>query len=501
MPSLTELKSKWFIDLSDSSGFPPKGRYPTPSGSGLVALQPHTDGNRVLLRIDGQNYMREWNLSLTAVSGTPDTELYHAGWRFENVRTLGDTNTTSGALDQVTTVQAAGNTTPYIVLSRHAAGIQPNSLSVARLRTPPNSVWTAVLDNRFPVAGSNHFKYVCFKKPTNPKALVGSIDISTTRWDTTSHSPTDPDRPNPPTHDVGIMVEGPVVADIERSFRNRWNDSTRTFGLEPLLPPLARITTPISTPAAVGTHSVQVLHTYGRTSTFYGYSWSPTGEFTVWASYLKAIRQASNYIYIEDQYFLPFDYPPCFRRTGRARDTDIIYQLGEAIKRGVKVAVLVPQTSEDSTRVYQVYQRDLGVRYLQGIAAAHPGDFVIAYLHNGTTNVYVHAKLMLVDDEFTLVGSANIGQRSMTFDGELQLGVIDQAEQFTRDFRNALWEEHLQINIPNDPNAAYTLFKNRTNGNQGRVRRYTPIPASTSAPIGHGRAIRNLIDPYGGPPR
>src|SRR5207245_2544844 len=115
-----------------------------------------------------------------------------------------------------------------------------------------------------------------------------------------------------------------------------------------LLPPLPLLTGPDSPPNPVpgGTHSVQVLTTYGITSRVYGYSWAPVGDFTIWASYLNAIKKASTYIYIEDQYFYPFDWPPCFTRTGVAQSTDLIYQLGQAIGRGVQVLVIVPAKSE-----------------------------------------------------------------------------------------------------------------------------------------------------------
>jgi phosphatidylserine/phosphatidylglycerophosphate/cardiolipin synthase-like enzyme len=307
------------------------------------------------------------------------------------------------------------------------------------------------------------------------------------------------------------MIVGPAVVDVEKTFRDRWNDSTRHLGLEPVLHEQPLITTPYAAAPAAGTHSVQVLRTYGITSKTFGYSWSPTGEFTVWASYLNAIRRAARYIYIEDQYFLPFDWPPCYSRSGPARDTDLIYQLGEAMKRGVTVIVVTPSNTDDSTHLYQKYQRDLGVNYLAGVkAAGAAGDIIVAALKHGTTDVYVHSKLMIVDDEFVLIGSTNVGQRSMTHDSELHIGVVDSAGTFARALRTAIWHEHTDRDPAalEDPVAAIARFRDDVAASAGHLKPYPvnpldvypAVPGSRSPPIGHVELLRLLIDPYAGPP-
>ena len=48
-----------------------------------------------------------------------------------------------------------------------------------------HGIWTACLDNRFPPGGSNHQKVVVFKSGGGGTAVLGSIDISKTRWDDT----------------------------------------------------------------------------------------------------------------------------------------------------------------------------------------------------------------------------------------------------------------------------------------------------------------------------
>ncbi len=189
---------------------------------------------------------------------------------------------------------------------------------------------------------------------------------------------------------------------------------------------------------------------------------------------------------------------------------DIVYQLGEAMRRGVNVAVVTPSNAEDSTHVYQKYQRDIGVNYLKSVrAAGSAGDVVVASLQNGTSDVYVHSKLMLVDDEFLLIGTTNVGQRSMTHDGEIHIGVVDANEDFAREYRKALWAEHTgrAASALDDPTAAFALFKADMAASAGHLKPYPADPLSvyppaagtTAPPRGHGAFIRNLIDPYAGP--
>ena len=64
--------------------------------------------------------------------------------------------------------------------------------------------------------------------------------------------------------------------------------------------------------------------------------------------------------------------------------------------------------------------------------------------------IYVHSKMMIVDDTYIIIGSANINQRSMagTRDTEIAVGcfqpnLMNQGE--VRKFRLSLWAEHLKV--------------------------------------------------------
>jgi phosphatidylserine/phosphatidylglycerophosphate/cardiolipin synthase-like enzyme len=508
MPSLHELKSRWFIPMDGShlDGIPCRRM---PSG-GANPLSVSTDGNTVTPLIDGKEYMRTWREGLLALHRESNAEFYHAGWRFEGLKTLGATAPGSDAVEDVSHAKREGVST-YVLACCNLGCIRFNQPSLRRLRL--QGVRTAYLDSRFPLWGSNHQKFAIMKSSTAASVVLGSVDIAKTRWDSSEHLAVNPDRDpkyGKQTHETAVHIEGPAVTDVERTFRERWNDSTRTLGLQPILSTKPLITTAFSSFPGRGTHSVQVLRTYGITAAAIGYSWSPVGEFTVWASYLNALKRASSYIYIEDQYFLPFDWPPCHARTGLARDTDIVYQLGEAMKRGVNVIVVTPNTATSVWRRHLTYHRDVGVNYLRSVrAGGSPGDIVVASLRCDGSDIYVHSKLMIVDDEFISIGSANVGQRSMTCDSELHVGIVDEANVLAKEFRMKLWEEHtgLPAESLSDPDVAFDIFRTSVDECHGNLRPYPvnplsvypPNTTSTPPPPRQASIIRRGIDPYAGP--
>lgn len=54
--------------------------------------------------------------------------------------------------------------------------------------------------------------------------------------------------------------------------------------------------------------------------------------------------------------------------------------------------------------------------------------------------IYIHAKLLLVDDGFMTLGSANLNQRSMAVDSEINIATNDAA--LARNLRNRVWMQH-----------------------------------------------------------
>jgi phosphatidylserine/phosphatidylglycerophosphate/cardiolipin synthase-like enzyme len=83
---------------------------------------------------------------------------------------------------------------------------------------------------------------------------------------------------------------------------------------------------------------------------------------------------------------------------------------------------------------------------------------------------YVHAKVMIIDDVFVSIGTANLNRRGFLHDGEIQAFAIPQqlaaaTDNPARALRTALWAEHLGIApemgaaVLRDPLAAFELFR------------------------------------------
>lgn len=500
MPSLQTLKDKWFLDIALKGQFPPQTRHP---GS---QLQPHTDGNLVEPVIDGAPLMAEFYRRTQAIinaSNPSDHELWLAQWKLTPVQLLGETNPVTDAETQVLNVAKSGAGV-YFLGSGHTGQIQATTTFAKKLLAAGGY---GACDKRLPLYGSQHQKFYIFRGPDNAwLALLGSADFNYSRWDAPGHAADNPDRSplgEGPSHDASVRVQGPAVHDIALTFTERWNDApARTF------PPInsAISTEFLNTPIPPqGPHSVQVLRTYGIRQSR-AYSWSSQGEFTVWAAYLKAIKNAAHYIYIEDQYFYPFDEPPAFAApAGNRRNSDIVYQLGEALKRGVDVIVLVPSRkgNKSPTVPAQLHARSKAAAYLQHISQteAGAGRFLICCLGAGDVDPVIHSKLMLIDDEFTLLGSANVCRRSMTNDAEIHLGIVDAENHFTRNLRQALWQEHLDLTTPDaifNYHTGFDYFQTRAVNQTGRLRLWPP--QGGRGPRLYHLAMR-FIDPYQGPKR
>jgi phosphatidylserine/phosphatidylglycerophosphate/cardiolipin synthase-like enzyme len=497
MTSLDELKRKWFIDTADEQAFPPQTRHP---GSQVAD---HTDGNLVTPLIDGSNIMGYFEDRLAELlAGDPgQARIWLAAMGIEPVEFKGQG---SGSKDAITAMLEAADAGVQIsFLASGQGNLAMASKKFAQQLAERGS--QGAVDKRFPFASGHHQKFnITYRPPGDWQAVVGSADFFFARWDDPDHAPENPARPKGPTHDLAALVKGPATTDILWTFSERWNDLGTSNRTTPTITqPLAE--TADDLPAEVGTHSVQVLRTYPLVTNGRGFSWSDQGEFTIWAAYLQAIKQAQTTIYIEDQYLYPFGDPPfIYGPDSVQRQTDYVYQLGLALKRGVDVVALVPGRNDSLPKHYENQQRRRATEYLEEIARSTPGAgrFVVAKLNRGGTDVTVHSKVMLVDDELALIGTHNICQRSIAYISEIHLGIVDAENRFVRDLRAALWQEHLELDQPDslfDPREAAGLFQENAAEGQGRLISYPCQRFPREAP--YRFLMNHIIDPYAGPER
>jgi phosphatidylserine/phosphatidylglycerophosphate/cardiolipin synthase-like enzyme len=212
------------------------------------------------------------------------------------------------SIDMMDALQAIDPTiatwTPY------PASLRDNPLVLP----PPFKILGNILDDISHI-GVYHQKYVNILTSDGKHiAYLGGIDINSDRLDTSLH------RAVHPFHDVQVKVTGPAVADVIRSYAER-----ATYHNAPISIPIPDAGTIHQT----GSHLVQIARTYFKAepgSLTTPFSFAPNGESTSVRSIIAAIRQARDYIYIEDQYFTPPD--------------DYINELLAAASRGVRALMI-----------------------------------------------------------------------------------------------------------------------------------------------------------------
>jgi phosphatidylserine/phosphatidylglycerophosphate/cardiolipin synthase-like enzyme len=321
-----------------------------------------------------------------------------------------------------------------------------------------------VADQRVRRFGSHHQKLLVVHTPNRTGrclAFVGGIDLSRGRHDTPEHlgdrDPVRIDRrygPHPPWHDLQLELQGPAVLDVDLTFRERWEDRTppdhrnplramwRRLSREPRRLELLQRRLP---PPTVGSHAVQVLRTYParrRASPF-----APDGERSIARAYLKALARARALVYIEDQYLW-----------GRL----VAQALATALRAApeLRMIIVVPRHPDRDGRISGRAARAAQWRAIEHLRRAGGPRVAVYDLENEQgTPIYIHAKAVVIDDVWAMVGSANLNRRSWTHDSEVACAVVDQrldlrepadpaglgdrARVFARQLRLRLWREHL----------------------------------------------------------
>jgi phosphatidylserine/phosphatidylglycerophosphate/cardiolipin synthase-like enzyme len=156
--------------------------------------------------------------------------------------------------------------------------------------------------------------------------------------------------------------------------------------------------------------------------------------------YLKAIEQAELYIYIENQYF-------------REREIAEALIKRHTAKSGLKTILLLPRLTEellgprpDALSLQgETLQFELLTEMTKKIGSNLGLFTLVPNLSRAarTTKelIYVHSKLIIIDDKFASIGSANLNPRSMRIDTELDFAWHN--EQISRKLRIDLWNEAL----------------------------------------------------------
>lgn len=281
-------------------------------------------------------------------------------------------------------------------------------------------------------------------------AFVGGINLTATVPHVPGHA--GPGQ----VHDAYVEIAGPAATDVRHTFVQRWNGASERARADGTWPPGddgGDLPFPDALSPARGTSRVQIQRTVhpGRyddaTPAPGGTPFAVAqGEQSILAQYLLAIDGARSTIQIENQ-ALPVPI--------------VAARLEAALRRGVEVALVLPGEPEEGVRAVRRTgtHRDL----FDGLAALGRHDgFVLAGLASGDGcsrhEVYVHDKVMIVDDAWVTIGSCNLHASSLYRNTEMNASIWDA--EVAQELRCALLAEHLAVDTGHmDARAAMALFR------------------------------------------
>ncbi|KAK9734522.1 hypothetical protein RND81_04G145300 [Saponaria officinalis] len=302
--------------------------------------------------------------------------------------------------------------------------------------------------------------------------------------------------PREPWHDAHACITGDAAWDMLTNFEQRWTKQCDPSLLVPVSA-IGNINKQCLSSNSDRNWNVQVFRSIDH------FSASPLSEKiktekSIHDAYVEAIRKADNFIYIENQYFIggcglwetdqssgcrnliPVEIALKVTNKIRARERFSIYVVipmwPEGSPESETVQDILHWTRETMTMMYRLIGeaiKETGHQahptdYLNFFCLANreekrPGEFIPPFSPHPSTlywnaqanrrfMVYVHSKLMIVDDRYMLIGSANINQRSMdgARDTEIAIGCY-QTEKHDENqqknggiyaYRMSLWYEH-----------------------------------------------------------
>jgi phospholipase D1/2 len=280
-------------------------------------------------------------------------------------------------------------------------------------------------------------------------AFFGSNDICQDRWDTSEHACASElrvgrgGRPCKPYHELQAVVTGDAARSLVDLFVERWADGTgQRLDAEALVTPErapaelpADVT--IAMPAAELGLYRQFPHRLGR---------PPVRE--VAALLVSWIDQAERLIYIETQYF-----------TSKSITDALVRRMRQADRGRLEIVVILPERPEALKEELAVGATQVEVLAELTAVASETGHAL--GLYNVATRdesgrdvfVYIHSKLMIVDDIRMTIGSANLNNRSMSLDSEINAAWMadapgDDLARAIRAVRTRLLSEHTAIELP-----------------------------------------------------
>ena len=327
------------------------------------------------------------------------------------------------------------------------------------------------------------------------------------------HPTTSASGPREPWHDIHSRVEGPAAVDLLYNFQERWQKQGEEG--EPVINLIQKVTNfsleyDYRNPDS---WNVQMFRSINSDSAIF--TWQNVTaralsnkkgrafDNSLHRAYIHNIRRAEKFIYIENQYFLGSSHVWLDCRDAKAGNLvplEICIKIEEKIRANERFVayIVIPMFPEGkpadkvTQEILHWQYRSIEMMYSRIGAAiqdmnldAHPQDYLVflclgkkepeenvpqqlvppidaeafkAYEHRRLM-IYVHSKMAIFDDEYIIIGSANINDRSLSGnrDTEIAIGAY-QPNHMKNDnnlpygdvalFRRGLWAEHMGVDAP-----------------------------------------------------
>jgi phosphatidylserine/phosphatidylglycerophosphate/cardiolipin synthase-like enzyme len=260
-------------------------------------------------------------------------------------------------------------------------------------------------------------------------AFVGGMNLRRVDWDTSQHRVFDPRRmlfdasrkdreavrdhkrksDTGPRKDFMVRIAGPAAQDVADVFKRRWD-----YLLSQKVENAAQ-STPFEVvrniPPAKGGIQMQITVTLPK----------PFYEYSILETWLNSVRNAQRYIYIEDQYFRI----PLLNETIAARMKQV---------PGLRLLVVTKPLSEWTDpgcvwthRSHAFFKTTFPSRY--AIYQLKSFDTAPDWGWDDTAARFIdkdaHGKMLIVDDIFMSVGSANKNNRGVLYEAEMNAAIAD----------------------------------------------------------------------------
>jgi len=316
--------------------------------------------------------------------------------------------------------------------------------------------------------------------------------------------------PREPWHDIHSYVEGKAAVDVLQNYSERWRkqgEEEHAGCLYFLDEDEFDLNAASSEGINGGNWNVQFFRSITEDSVIFDtgsrqfkclrHTKGKIYESSIHDAYVYHIRRAKKFIYMENQYFLgsSFCWPTPDIDAANLIPLELVMRVIRAIKEGedFRVYIVTPMFPEGLPTSHSV-QEILAFQYYTKQAMykriaealeeagsdAHPTDYLTFFcltkrespddvpedldMPDGEDEIlenvrktlrsmiYVHSKMAIFDDEYIIVGSANVNQRSMdgTRDTEMCIGAFqsdfvnsdDELKGYVQRFRLALWASH-----------------------------------------------------------